>query len=69
MNPDLRGRDLREAFDSDEYQVLIVANEYQTGFDQPLLLAVYVDKKLAGVAAVQTMSRLNRTYPGKGSST
>lgn len=65
MNPDLRGRDLREAFDTSDYQVLIVANKYQTGFDQPLLVAMYVDKKLAGVTAVQTLSRLNRTYPGK----
>lgn len=65
MNSDLRGRDLREAFDTDDYQVLIVANKYQTGFDQPLLVAMYVDKKLAGVAAVQTLSRLNRIYPGK----
>jgi len=65
MNPGLRRRDLREAFAGDDYQVLLVANKFQTGFDQPLLLAMYVDKKLAGVAAVQTLSRLNRTYPGK----
>jgi len=65
MNASLRGRDLRDAFDTDEYQVLIVANKYQTGFDQPLLVAMYVDKRLAGVTAVQTLSRLNRTYPGK----
>lgn len=52
-------------FDSDEYQVLIVAEKYQTGFDQPKLCAMYVDRKLAGLQAVQTLSRLNRTYPGK----
>lgn len=65
MNPELRGRDLREAFDTDEYRILLVANKFQTGFDQPLLVAMYVDKKLADVAAVQTLSRLNRMYPGK----
>jgi type I restriction enzyme R subunit len=65
MNPGLNGRDMREAFAEDDYQVMIVANKYQTGFDQPLLVSMYVDKKLAGVAAVQTLSRLNRTHPGK----
>lgn len=65
MNPDLKGRDLRKAFDSDDYQVMIVANKFQTGFDQPKLCAMYVDKKLAGVECVQTLSRLNRTYPNK----
>ena len=65
MNPGLNGRDMREAFAADEYQVMLVANKFQTGFDQPLLVAMYVDKKLAGVSAVQTLSRLNRTYPGK----
>ncbi|MEP9391539.1 type I restriction endonuclease [Gordonia sp. VNK1] len=65
MNPGLKGRDLREAFATDEYQVMLVANKFQTGFDQPLLVAMYVDKKLAGVQAVQTLSRLNRTAPGK----
>lgn len=65
MNPNLKGRDLRKAFDSDDYQVLIVANKFQTGFDQPKLCAMYVDKKLGGVECVQTLSRLNRTYPGK----
>lgn len=49
----------------EEYQVLVVAEKYQTGFDQPLLHTMYVDKKLAGVKAVQTLSRLNRTHPGK----
>lgn len=56
---------MREAFDTDDYQVMIVANKFQTGFDQPKLCAMYVDKKLAGVECVQTLSRLNRTYPGK----
>lgn len=65
MNPGLKGRDMREAFATDEYQIMLVANKFQTGFDQPLLVAMYVDKKLAGVSAVQTLSRLNRTYPGK----
>jgi type I restriction enzyme R subunit len=56
---------LPERFDSSDYQVLLVANKYQTGFDQPLLCAMYVDKRLDGVQAVQTLSRLNRTYAGK----
>ena len=65
MNPGLKGRDLRDAFDTDDYQIMLVANKFQTGFDQPLLCGMYVDKSLGGVAAVQTLSRLNRTYPGK----
>ncbi len=65
MNPNLKGRDMRKAFDSGDYQVMIVANKFQTGFDQPKLCAMYVDKKLGGVECVQTLSRLNRTYPGK----
>ncbi len=65
LNPNLKGRDIREAFKGDEYQVLLVANKFQTGFDQPLLCAMYVDKKLAGIQAVQTLSRLNRCHPGK----
>jgi len=65
MNPGLKGRDLRKAFDSGDYQVMIVANKFQTGFDQPKLCAMYVDKKLGGVECVQTLSRLNRVYPGK----
>jgi len=65
LNPGLKGRDLRDAFATDEYQVMLVANKFQTGFDQPLLVAMYVDKRLSGVAAVQTLSRLNRTAPGK----
>lgn len=55
---------LVDAFDTDLYQVLLVANKYQTGFDQPKLCAMYVDKRLRGVNAVQTLSRLNRIYPG-----
>ena len=52
-------------FEAPEYRILIVANKFQTGFDQPLLQTMYVDKKLGGVNAVQTLSRLNRTHPGK----
>jgi type I restriction enzyme, R subunit len=52
-------------FGSQDYQVLLVANKYQTGFDQPLLHTMYVDKRLDGVQAVQTLSRLNRMIPGK----
>lgn len=63
MNPGLKGRDLRDAFATDEFQVMLVANKFQTGFDQPKLVAMYVDKKLGGVQAVQTLSRLNRTHP------
>ena len=58
-------KQLPERFDSPDYQVLLVANKYQTGFDQPLLCAMYVDKRLDGVQAVQTLSRLNRKIPGK----
>ncbi|WP_419195165.1 type I restriction endonuclease [Novipirellula herctigrandis] len=65
MNPNLRGREISEAFKGDEYQVLLVANKFQTGFDQPLLCAMYVDKRLAGIQAVQTLSRLNRCHPGR----
>lgn len=65
MNPNLKSSDLRKAFDTDEYSILLVANKFQTGFDQPLLCGMYVDKRLAGIQAVQTLSRLNRAYPGK----
>ena len=65
LNPGLKGRDIREAFKGDEYQILLVANKFQTGFDQPLLCGMYVDKRLAGIQAVQTLSRLNRAHPGK----
>ncbi len=54
-----------EKFDTAEYQILIVAEKYQTGFDQPLLHTMYVDKKLAGIKAVQTLSRVNRSCKGK----
>ena len=60
-------KQLPERFASPDYQVLLVANKYQTGFDQPLLCAMYVDKRLDGVQAVQTLSRLNRKIPGKES--
>jgi len=56
---------LKDRFGSEDYQILLVANKYQTGYDQPLLCAMYVDKRLDGVQAVQTLSRLNRIYPGK----
>lgn len=54
-----------ELFDTDAKRIIVCANKFQTGFDQPKLCAMYVDKMLTGVAAVQTLSRLNRTYPGK----
>ena len=66
--PELTGygeKELPEVFDKDDYKILIVADKYQTGFDQPLLHTMYVDKKLSGVKAVQTLSRLNRICPGK----
>ncbi len=58
-------KQLPDRFASPDYQVLLVANKYHTGFDQPLLCAMYVDKRLDGVQAVQTLSRLNRKIPGK----
>lgn len=66
--PDMNGfseRELPDKFNSDEYKVLLVAEKYQTGFDEPLLHTMYVDKPLSGIKAVQTLSRLNRTCPGK----
>lgn len=65
LNPGLKGRDIRDAFAEPNYHLLLVANKFQTGFDQPLLCGMYVDKKLGGIQAVQTLSRLNRSYPGK----
>ena len=65
MNNGIKQTELPEQFASDEYQVLLVAEKYQTGFDQPLLHTMYVDKRLDGVQAVQTLSRLNRTAQGK----
>ncbi|MEC5206881.1 type I restriction enzyme R subunit [Vogesella perlucida] len=65
LNPGLKGRDIREAFAEPDYHLLLVANKFQTGFDQPLLCGMYVDKMLGGIQAVQTLSRLNRAHPGK----
>lgn len=65
MNGGIREKELPEKFATHEYQVLLVAEKYQTGFDQPLLHTMYVDKRLAGIQAVQTLSRLNRTHPLK----
>lgn len=65
MNSGIKERELPDQFGSDHYQVLLVADKYQTGFDQPLLHTMYVDKRLLGIQAVQTLSRLNRTRPGK----
>jgi type I restriction enzyme R subunit len=64
LNPGLKG-DIRDAFTGDDFRILLVANKFQTGFDQPLLCGMYVDKRLAGIQAVQTLSRLNRSHPGK----
>lgn len=63
--PDITESNLPIMFEKDEFRILIVAEKYQTGFDQPKLCAMYVDKKLDGVKTVQTLSRLNRTYPEK----
>tara|TARA_B100001063_G_C16773348_1_gene563206 strand:- start:41 stop:2827 length:2787 start_codon:yes stop_codon:yes gene_type:complete len=66
--PQLTGvgeKELPQVFKQDEYKILIVADKYQTGFDQPLLHTLYIDKALSGVKAVQTLSRLNRTTEGK----
>ncbi len=65
MNKQLKGGGIRDGFNNEESKILIVANKFQTGFDQPLLVAMYVDKRIDGITAVQTLSRLNRTYPGK----
>ena len=65
LNPGLKGRDIREAFAAADFHLLLVANKFQTGFDQPLLCGMYVDRRLAGIQAVQTLSRLNRAHPGK----
>jgi len=65
LNPGLKSADIREAFAKPEYHLLLVANKFQTGFDQPLLCGMYVDKMLGGIQAVQTLSRLNRAHPGK----
>ena len=65
MNNGTKEGELPEKFNTEEYQVLLVAEKYQTGFDQPLLHTMYVDKRLSGIQAVQTLSRLNRTTRGK----
>lgn len=65
MNLNIREKELPEKFATQEFQVLLVAEKYQTGFDQPLLHTMYVDKRLAGIQAVQTLSRLNRIHPLK----
>jgi type I restriction enzyme R subunit len=65
MNKGIKETELPEIFGGNEYQVLLVADKYQTGFDQPLLHSMYVDKRLAGIQAVQTLSRLNRVTTGK----
>ena len=65
MNGGVSEARLPEVFGGEDYRVLLVADKYQTGFDQPLLQTMYVVKRLAGVQAVQTLSRLNRTAPGK----
>lgn len=58
-------KDLPEQFDTALYQILVVANKYQTGFDQPKICAMYIDRKLDGLQCVQTLTRANRTFPGK----
>lgn len=65
MNRGIREKELPEKFGTADYSFLIVANKYQTGFDQPLLHSMYIDRSLGGVQAIQTLSRLNRTYPNK----
>lgn len=65
MNSGIREKELPERFAEEEFQILLVADKYQTGFDQPLLHTMYVDKRLDGVQAVQTLSRLNRIHPLK----
>lgn len=65
MNDGLKEKELPDTFAKPDFRVLLVAEKYQTGFDQPLLHTMYVDKRLAGIQAVQTLSRLNRTHPLK----
>ncbi|HBA67380.1 MAG TPA: type I restriction endonuclease subunit R, partial [Methylococcaceae bacterium] len=65
MNEGLREKDLPETFAKPEFRVLLVAEKYQTGFDQPQLHTMYVDKRLSGIQAVQTLNRLNRMHPLK----
>jgi type I restriction enzyme, R subunit len=65
MNGGLKEKELPDTFAKPDYRVLLVAEKYQTGFDQPMLHTMYVDKRLSGIQAVQTLSRLNRTHPLK----
>ena len=65
MNGGVKEKELPDTFAKPEYRILLVAEKYQTGFDQPMLHTMYVDKRLAGIQAVQTLSRLNRTHPLK----
>jgi type I restriction enzyme R subunit len=65
MNDGLKEKELPDTFAKPDFRVLLVAEKYQTGFDQPMLHTMYVDKRLAGIQAVQTLSRLNRTHPLK----
>ena len=65
MNGGIREKELPERFGTDQYQVLLVAEKYQTGFDQPLLHTMYVDKRLSGIQAVQTLSRLTASTPAR----
>lgn len=65
MNKGIKEKELPEKFGTDDYSFLIVANKYQTGFDQPLLHSMYIDRTLGGIQAIQTLSRLNRIYPNK----
>lgn len=65
MNGGLKEKELPDTFAKPEFRILLVAEKYQTGFDQPLLHTMYVDKRLGGIQAVQTLSRLNRTHPLK----
>lgn len=58
-------KDLPDQFNTGKYQILVVANKYQTGFDQPKICAMYIDRKLDGLQCVQTLTRANRTFPGK----
>ena len=67
MNGGVKEKELPDRFATDDYQMLVAAEKFQTGFDQPLLQTMYVDKRLSGIQAVQTLSRLNRTHPGKES--
>lgn len=65
MNDFSNKKEIRNAFEEDQYKILIVANKFQTGFDQPLLHTMYVDKMLNGITAVQTLCRVNRIHPNK----